>query len=39
MGLGLALARGLAEQCGGSVTYEPREGEEGARFVLRTPGT
>jgi signal transduction histidine kinase len=38
MGLGLALARGLAEQFGGSVTYEPRDGEEGARFVVRTPG-
>jgi two-component system sensor histidine kinase KdpD len=35
-GLGLALARGLAEAQGGTVTYAPREGG-GSVFTLRLP--
>lgn len=35
-GLGLALARGLAELQGGALTYTPREGG-GSRFTLRLP--
>ena len=35
-GLGLAIARTLAEMQGGSVTYGPREGG-GSLFVLRLP--
>jgi two-component system, OmpR family, sensor histidine kinase KdpD len=35
-GLGLSIARGLAEAQGGSVGYEPREGG-GSRFILRLP--
>ena len=35
-GLGLSIARGLAEAQGGSVQYEPREGG-GSRFILRLP--
>jgi two-component system sensor histidine kinase KdpD len=35
-GLGLSIARGLAEAQGGSVRYEPREGG-GSRFILRLP--
>jgi two-component system, OmpR family, sensor kinase len=32
-GLGLAIARGIAESCGGTVTLDPAH-EDGARFVL-----
>lgn len=36
-GLGLAIARGLAEAQGGSLTHTPRPGG-GSAFVLRLPG-
>ena len=36
MGLGLSIAKQLAEAQGGSVTYEPREGG-GSRFIFRLP--
>jgi two-component system sensor histidine kinase KdpD len=37
VGLGLSIARRLAESQGGSVRYEPREGG-GSVFILRLPG-
>lgn len=36
-GLGLAIARSLADACGGSLTLAPRAAERGACFVLRLP--
>lgn len=36
VGLGLAIAKGLAEAHGGSLRYEPRD-PRGARFVLNLP--
>ena len=36
-GLGLAIARSLADACGGSLTLAPRAAGRGACFVLRLP--
>ncbi|MBA3557142.1 MAG: DUF4118 domain-containing protein [Gemmatimonadaceae bacterium] len=36
-GLGLSIARRLAEAQGGTVTCEPREDGPGSRFILRVP--
>jgi two-component system sensor histidine kinase KdpD len=36
VGLGLAIARGLAEAQGGSLVYEPRPGG-GSVFILELP--
>jgi signal transduction histidine kinase len=35
-GLGLSIARGVAEAHGGSIEFEPRPGG-GSRFLLRLP--
>ena len=35
-GLGLHLSRRIAQECGGELRYEPREGG-GARFVMEIP--
>ena len=37
LGLGLTLARNLAELHGGTIAYEDRQTERGSRFVVRLP--
>ena len=36
-GIGLAIVQAVAESHGGSVSYERRDGGQGARFVVRLP--